>query len=328
VIDDLLDVSRILTGKLRLSARTIAVAEAVRAGIDSVRPSALAKQVTIVENVDPDIRIIGDPDRLQQVVWNLLTNAVKFTPRGGAVSVSLSRSESQATIVVRDSGEGIDAEFLPHVFEPFRQADGSKARVHKGLGLGLSIVKYIVEAHGGTVAASSAGKGEGTTFRVSLPIMPFVRSEPAGEAPHFDAADIRDIALPHGDSLTETTILVVDDHKPTLDVLTTTLRRAGADAVGASSVAEGLQLFHRICPDVVVSDIGMPGEDGLSFIAKLRALPKPCSGARAIALTAYARREDRDAILSSGFDAYLAKPVEPVELVNTIQNLLSQGEAI
>ena len=175
LIEDLLDVSRILTGKLRLSCRTIDLADPVCSGIDSVRLSAAAKGVTITSDLDAGIRIAGDPDRLQQVVWNLLTNAVKFTKRGGTILVRLTRSDSQAVIEVRDSGEGIDAVFLPHVFEPFRQADGSKAREHKGLGLGLSIVKYLAEAHGGTVTVWSDGQGKGTTFRVSLPIMPSCR---------------------------------------------------------------------------------------------------------------------------------------------------------
>lgn len=326
LIDDLLDVSRILSGKLRLSCRTIDIADAVRTGIDSVRPSAAAKGVAITQFLENDIRVIGDPDRLQQVVWNLLTNAVKFTTRGGTVFVSLTRKESHAVVEVRDSGEGIDAGFLPYVFEPFRQADGSKARVHKGLGLGLSIVKYLVEAHGGAVTVWSEGKGAGSTFRISLPIMPFVHSEPAGESTEISVGDFDEIplSLPEPDSLSGMTVLVIDDHQPTLDVLTSVLRAAGAEAVGASSAAEALRLLDRTCPDVVVSDIGMPGEDGLSFITKMRALPEPCGRARAIALTAYVRTEDRDAILASGFNAYLAKPVEPIELVNAIHDVLRQ----
>lgn len=323
VIEDLLDVSRILTGKLRLSCRTCNVADPVRSGVESVRLSATAKGVEIISDLQDDIRITCDPDRLQQVIWNLLTNAVKFTKRGGTISVIVERNSSQAVIEIHDSGEGIDAAFLPHVFEPFRQADGSKAREHKGLGLGLSIVKHLVEAHGGTVIAMSEGRGKGTTFRISLPVMPFVHSEPAGETPQAGVAHVGEIQfnLPASDALKNKTILVVDDHRPTLDVLTAVLRGAGAEAVGVSSAADALRMFDRLCPDVVISDIGMPGEDGLSFVAKMRGLNGSCGrSAYALALSAYVRNEDRDSVLASGFDAYLPKPVTPVELVNAIQN--------
>ncbi|MEA2572410.1 MAG: hypothetical protein QOI24_4411 [Acidobacteriota bacterium] len=313
LIDDLLDVSRIMSGKMRLSIRTIDLAEVTRAGVDSVRTAADAKGVELRLDLDEQIRVSADPDRMQQVVWNLVSNAVKFTPRGGRINVRLQRTDSQAVIVVQDSGEGIGADFLPHVFDPFRQADASKARVHKGLGLGLSIVNYLVQAHGGTVRATSAGRGEGATFRVSLPIMPFARNEAVAKSSD----------MPHADALAGMTILAVDDHRPTLDLVSFVMRSAGATVVAATNAADGYTLLSRTKPDVLLSDIGMPGEDGFTFISKVRR----SSDVPAIALTAYVRQDDRDKVLSSGFQAYLAKPIEPNELVTSILALAAPRRA-
>jgi signal transduction histidine kinase len=327
LIDDLLDVSRIMSGKMRLSIRTIDLAVVARAGIDSVRPAAQAKGVELNFCVDDDLRVSADPDRLQQIVWNLVSNAVKFTPGGGRIDVRLRRTDSQAVIAVRDSGEGIEPGFLPHVFDPFRQADASKARVHKGLGLGLSIVKNLAQAHGGTVAVSSPGKGEGATFTVSLPIMPFIRGDGSAGTPHAAMSSNDDdwpILMPKADSLAGLTILAVDDHRPTLDLLTLVLRAAGAAVTPATSAAEGYRLLSRSRPDVVLSDVGMPGEDGPTFIARVRRLPPEQGGnVPAIALTAYVRQDDRDTILSSGFQAYLTKPIEPMALVDSILEVTS-----
>jgi signal transduction histidine kinase/ActR/RegA family two-component response regulator len=329
LIEDLLDVSRIMSGKMRLSIRTVDMAEVVRAAVDSVRPAAEAKGVHLQLHLDDQIRVSADPDRLQQIVWNLVSNAVKFTPRRGRIDVSSRRIDSKAVLSVQDSGEGIDADFLPHVFDAFRQADASKARVHKGLGLGLSIVSHLAEGHGGTVAVSSAGKGKGATFSVALPIMPFTRGEAATEPPAAVSAwhddDEWPIVMPQADALAGKTILAVDDHRPTLDLLAFVLRSAGAAVVPAANAEDGYRLLSRSKPDVLLTDIGMPGEDGLAFIARVRRLSAARGGnVPAIALTAYVREDDRDKILSSGFQAYLAKPIEPMALVSSILEVAAQ----
>jgi signal transduction histidine kinase/ActR/RegA family two-component response regulator len=320
LIDDLLDVSRITSGKMRLAIRTINVAEVTREGVESMRPAAEARGVKVTVQADERIRMAADPDRLQQIVWNLVSNAVKFSLRGGCINVRVYRSDSHAVIEVIDSGEGIRPEFLPHVFEPFRQADASKAREHKGLGLGLSIVKNLVEAHGGTIRVESAGKGKGTTFSVALPIMPFTRDAAAGsEAAAASPDDDWAIVLPDPEALAGMTILVVDDHQPTLDLLTSVLRRSSANVLAATSAAEGYRLLRRFEPALVLSDIGMPGEDGFTFIDRIRRLPQKGGGSTpAIALTAYVREDDCTRVLASGFQAYLAKPIEPIALVSAI----------
>jgi signal transduction histidine kinase/ActR/RegA family two-component response regulator len=329
LIDDLLDVSRVMSGKMRLSIRTIGMAEVIRAAVDSVRPAAEARGVALHLHLDDEIRVSADPDRLQQIVWNLVSNAVKFTPRGGRIDVRLRRTDSQAVLSVEDSGEGIDPDFLPHVFDAFRQADASKARVHKGLGLGLSIVSNLVQAHGGTVAVSSGGKGEGAAFSVALPIMPFTRGEAVAEpSAAIHASRNHDewpIVMPQANALAGMTILAVDDHRPTLDLLAFVLRAAGATVVPAINADDGYRLLQLSKPDVVLSDVGMPGEDGLTFIGKIRRLsPERGGDVPAVALTAYVRQDDRDKVLSSGFQAYLSKPIEPMVLVSSILEVASQ----
>jgi signal transduction histidine kinase/DNA-binding NarL/FixJ family response regulator len=321
LIEDLLDVARIQTGKLRLSMRTLDLTDVVRGAIDSMRPAANAKSLRITTAIEAGIRISGDPDRLQQIMWNLMTNAVKFTPKGGDIAINVTRANSHVIIEVRDSGDGIDPTFLPLVFQPFRQSDSSRARVHKGLGLGLSIVKYLAEAHGGTVSVWSAGKGEGTTFRVSLPVMPIVHGEMSDETslPLANEAAEMPITLPSPDALRGLKILVVDDHAPTRDILAFVLQKSGAVVVSASGAGEAMTLFHAHHPNVMVSDIGMPDEDGLTLLERIRKLPASAGGdTPAIALTAYVRKEDSEGLLAGGFQAYLTKPVEPVELVNAI----------
>ena len=321
LIEDLLDVSRIQTGKLRLSMRTLNLSDVIRGAIESMRPAADARSLRITTAIEAGLRISGDPDRLQQIVWNLMTNAVKFTPKGGEIAIHVTRADSHVVIEVSDTGDGIDLTFLPHVFQPFRQSDSSRARVHKGLGLGLSIVKYLVEAHGGSVSVWSAGNGKGTTFRVSLPIMPIVHGEMSDETAlpiANDAAGIP-ITLPSPDALRGLKILVVDDHEPTREILSFVLQRSGGEVVSASGAAAAMTLFRAHRPDVMVSDIGMPDEDGLTLLERIRKLPASAGGETpAIALTAYVRREDSERLLRGGFQAYLTKPVEPVDLVNAI----------
>jgi signal transduction histidine kinase/ActR/RegA family two-component response regulator len=332
LVDDLLDVSRVMSGKMRLSMRTITVAEVVRAGADSVRPAAEAKGIELDLHLDEQIRVSADPDRLQQIVWNLVSNAVKFTERGGRITVCLQRTDSKAVLSVLDSGEGIDPDFLPHVFDAFRQADASKARIHKGLGLGLSIVSHLAEAHGGTVSVSSAGKGLGAAFSVTLPIMPFTRGEAVAGAPSAVSAsndeDEWPIVMPNPSALAGMTVLAVDDHQPTLDLLRFVLRSVGATVVPATNAADAWRLLSYSKPDVLLSDVGMPGEDGLAFIARVRRMAPELGGdVPAIALTAYIRQDDRDKVLASGFQAYLAKPVEPAALVNSILELTTPRRA-
>lgn len=322
LIDDLLDVSRVMSGKMRLSIQSIQLADVVRAGVDSVRPAAEAKGIHVSVDSSEPLRIAADPARLQQVVWNLVANAVKFTPRGGNITVRVERTNSNGMISVSDSGEGIDPDFLPHVFEPFRQADASKARLHEGLGLGLSIVKNLVEAHGGRVAVQSDGKGRGATFEVRLPIAAFIPhttdSNARNAASQTEDDDWR-IELPGVDALSGLTLVVVDDHKPTLNLLNSVLRHSGATVHAASKVADGFALLRAYRPDVLISDVGMPGDDGFSLIGRIRALPKRDGGETpAIALTAYVREDDRQHVLSAGFQAYLAKPIEPMTLIDTI----------
>jgi CHASE3 domain sensor protein/CheY-like chemotaxis protein/two-component sensor histidine kinase len=321
LIEDLLDVSRIQTGKLRLSMRTLDLSDVIRGAIESMRPAADARSLRITTAIEAGLRISGDPDRLQQIMWNLMTNAVKFTPKGGEIAINVTRADSHVVIEVRDTGDGIDLSFLPHVFQPFRQSDSSRARVHKGLGLGLSIVKYLVEAHGGSVSVWSAGNGKGTTFRVSLPIMPIVHGEMSDETALPIANDVGDIpiTLPSPHALRGLKIMVVDDHEPTRGILSFVLQRSGGEVVSASGAAAAMTLFRAQRPDVMVSDIGMPDEDGLTLLERIRKLPASAGGETpAIALTAYVRREDSERLLGGGFQAYLTKPVEPVELVNAI----------
>ena len=321
LIDDLLDVSRVMSGKMRLSIQLIQLPDVVRAGVDSVRPAAEAKGIHLSVDSSEPLRIAADPARLQQVVWNLVANAVKFTPRGGNITVRVERTDSRGMISVSDSGEGIDPDFLPHIFEPFRQADASKARVHEGLGLGLSIVKSLVEAHGGTVTVRSDGKGRGAAFEVRLPIAAFIPRTTDPNARNVASQEDDDwrIELPSVDALTGLSLVVVDDHKPTLNLLLSVLRHSGATVHAASNVADGYALLRAFRPDVLISDVGMPGEDGFSLIDRVRALPKNEGGMTpAIALTAYVREDDRQHVLRAGFQAYLAKPIEPMTLVDTI----------
>ncbi len=321
LIDDLLDVSRIITGKLRLDVSTIELAQVIEAAVGAARPAAEAKGIRLQVLLDPQAGTVsGDADRLQQVVWNLLTNAVKFTPKGGRVQIRLERVNSHVEITVSDTGKGIDAEFLPHVFDRFRQADQKSTRAHGGLGLGLSIVRQLVELHGGSVHAESEGAGRGATFVVQLPLLVMRREVEKQERRHPTAGGGRALDCPP--QLDHLRVLIVDDEDDTRDLLRAVLEQCGSEVVTAGSVREALEALERSKPDVLVSDIGMPEEDGYALISKVRALSAERGGkVPAIALTAYARMEDRVRVLMAGFQVHLPKPVEPVELVAIVASL-------
>jgi PAS domain S-box-containing protein len=319
LIDDLLDMSRIISGKIRLDVQWTDLTSVVDAAVESVRPSADAKCIRLRKILDPFAGpVAGDPTRLQQVVWNLLSNAIKFTPKGGKVDVMLERVNSHLELTVNDSGIGIKPEFLPAVFERFRQADSSTTRSFGGLGLGLSIVKHLVELHGGLVRAKSAGEGEGATFIVTLPLAP-VRSEEARQHPttpkraHLDFAAV---------NLSGVTVLVVDDEKDARELIHRVLSQCHAEVILAASAREGLEIIVLIKPDVLVSDIGMPETDGYQFLRAVRRLPAEEGGRTpAIALTAFARSEDRTRAMMAGYQVHIAKPIEAQELLATVGSL-------
>ena len=316
LVDDLLDVSRIVTGKLRMDVRPADPNAFIDAAVEAVKPAADAKGVRVLKVVDTGaISIPGDPVRLQQVVWNLLSNAIKFTPRGGRVQIYSQRVNSHLEIIVSDSGQGISPDFLPHVFDRFRQADQKTSRQHGGMGLGLAIVRHLVEMHGGSVRASSEGEGKGATFTVMLPIAPVYQVDSSGSRVHPAARDL----LPANDiteRLDDLTILVVDDEADTRELLKEGLEYCGAKVRVAGSAAEALDELEKELPDIVISDIGMPGSDGYDLIRAIRGLPVAKGGKiAAIALTAYTRIEDRLQALRAGYDMHVPKPVELAELV-------------
>jgi signal transduction histidine kinase len=319
LIADLLDVSRIITGKLRLDFKPVELARIIDAALDSVRPAADAKAIQIVVSLSSLASpVLGDGDRLQQVVWNLLSNAIKFTPRDGRVEVRLSESRPNAVIEVRDSGVGIRPDFLPYVFDRFRQAESSLTRSHGGLGLGLSIVRHLVELHGGTVEVDSAGEGQGAVFRVSLPLRAAMSEHPVDRRPGPPAQGLWNVP----DMLKDLHVLVVEDEADTRDLLVMALEQCGARVSAFASVPEALASFDAAVPDVLVSDIGVPVEDGYSFIRKVRAREDGHGrDVPAAALTAYARTEDRQRALQAGFQTHLAKPVDPSELVAAVARL-------
>jgi signal transduction histidine kinase/DNA-binding response OmpR family regulator len=326
LIDDLLDVSRIITGKLRIDAQPIELVPIVEAAIDSIRPAAEAKSINFEVALDPSAGCVsGDADRMQQVVWNLFSNAVKFTPEGGRVEVRLERIDSHTRISVADSGAGIDAKFLPFIFDRFRQADGSTTRKHGGLGLGLAIVRHLVELHGGEVSVRSDGVERGSTFSVVLPLLEGgangASSTSTNTAPTAD--EVETAASSVASPLEGLCVLVVDDEADTRDWIAAVLRRNGAAVRSCGSAAEALRLLDAWEPDILVSDIGMPREDGYSLIKKIR---KAGAGSRvpAVALTAYASVEDRARALEAGFQEHLVKPVEPERLVAAIASIVER----
>jgi signal transduction histidine kinase/CheY-like chemotaxis protein len=325
LIDDLLDVSRVIAGKLRLDVRSVDLKRVVEDAIDSVRPAADARSIRLQSVLDPRAGpITGDPARLQQVVWNLLMNAVKFTDRGGRVQVHLQRVNSHVEIVVSDTGHGIAPELLPFIFDRFRQADSSSTRAHGGLGLGLALVKHLVELHGGSVVAHSAGEGKGATFIVNLPLTIADIAEAAAPRVHPTAPVMESVAA--GVRLDGVRVLVVDDDADALELTTAILVAAGAEVRGCRSAPEALATLPQWCPDVLVSDIEMPGEDGWTLIRKLRALdPEHGGKTPAVALTAYGRTQDRVLSLTAGYTMHVPKPVDPGELTTIIASVAGRA---
>lgn len=320
LIEDVLDVSRSITGKLTLHLRPTNVAEAVASAVESVTPAATAKQISLTTETDASFTVSADVDRLQQIIWNLLANAVKFTPKGGRVHVHSHLDGSDVCICVEDTGEGIPPGLLPHVFEPFRQADASTTRRHGGLGLGLAIVRQLVAAHGGTIRAESEGRGQGAKFVVALP----------ARAPATTVLEARATVAARPGATTATAvprlddlfILIVDDEPDARDLVSDVLSNHGAHVATASSGEEALDMLPNLKPDVIISDIGMPAMDGYAFLRRVRSLPIAQGGRTpALALTAYTRREDAERAFAAGFQMHVTKPAEPHQLVTIIANL-------
>ncbi|HWS85850.1 MAG TPA: ATP-binding protein [Pyrinomonadaceae bacterium] len=315
IIDDILDASRIIAGKLHIEAQPLELARVVRAAVDVVRPAAEARGIRLSCDLGTPSGggVVGDPHRLQQVFWNLLSNAVKFTPAGGEVRVEVERLPDEMRVTVSDTGRGISPDFLPHVFDRFRQADSSPSRAQGGLGLGLSLVKYLVEMHGGSVGAHSAGQGQGAVFTVNLP--------PAPAGPHATEEPAAG-GRAQSPALKGLRVLLVDDDEDTLQLLSMLLRKHGVEVASAASAALALGTLEQVRPDLLVSDIGMPEVDGYELMRTVRTLEAE-HGRRtpALALTAYAGEGDRQLALDAGFDDHLAKPVEPEALLSAIARL-------
>jgi len=311
-IEDLLDVGRIVSGKVRLDTQSVALLPVVEAAIEALRPAAEAKKIQLQADLDLNaILVSGDPERLKQVVWNLVSNAIKFTPADGRVHVTLQRTNSHVEIIVSDTGRGISPAFLPHIFERFRQADSTSTRATGGLGLGLAISRHFVQMHGGTIHVVSHGVGKGSIFTVRLPIL----SEQAAVRKESKPT----VNLP---SLDNVRVLAVDDEPDTLNMLATLLSQRGAQVQTACSAESALTILKTWKPDLIVADIGMPGEDGYSLITKIRALDaEEGRDTPTIALTAYARVEDRMRTLAAGYQMHIAKPVDPSELITIVASL-------
>lgn len=325
LIEDLLDVSRIITGKLRLDVRPVELMPVIEAAMDAVRPAATAKSIELQTELDPLAGAVsGDPSRLQQVVWNLLANAVKFTSRGGQVKVRLERVDSHIELTVRDNGQGITPEFLPYVFDRFRQADGSTTRMHGGLGLGLAIVRHLVELHGGTVRAESAGAGAGAAFNVQLPLLQ-LRNADFGLRIDDKADEDLPARKASSELLKGLRVLVVDDEQDARGLIQTVLERQGAEVFAVGSARAALEAFETFRPDVLVSDIGMPDEDGYSLIRRVRALGlDEGGGIPAAAVSAYVGEDNRRQALAAGFQLHVAKPLDPEELTAVVRTLGEQ----
>ncbi|HTL88614.1 MAG TPA: ATP-binding protein, partial [Leptolyngbya sp.] len=307
LIDDLLDVSRILRGKLTLNLQTIDLRFVVLAALDTVRFMAENKSIDIHYQTDEPTLIVGDATRLQQIVWNLLTNAIKFTPAGGRIDISLQRDSNTVTLSVQDNGDGIPSDFLPYVFESFRQADGSTTRRIGGLGLGLSITRHLVELHGGKASVESSGAGEGSLFTIALPAPPARVQIHSQSPPAFEPAA--------QSSLTGMQILVVDDEPDSLGLMVFLLEDCGAIVTAASSVADAIVALNQHQPDLLVSDLGMPDADGFDLIRYVRSRSDDLREIPAIALTAYASEVTRNQTILAGFQKHLTKPVDPDELI-------------
>jgi len=326
IVEDLLDISRIVSGKLRLNVQLFSPHASVEAAVEALRPAAMAKSVDIQLLIDPLAGpISGDPERLQQIVWNLVSNAVKFTQKNGRVHLALQRHHSSVRIIVSDNGAGIPQEYLPRIFDNFTQVDSSLGRKHGGLGLGLSIVKKLAELHGGTVSAHSEGLSKGTSFTVTLPLAPLSSTRTPTLAANESAQQYRIPANTEEFGLAGLVVLLVEDDEDARNMLATVLSSAEAVVATASNAQEALALWGSIRPNLIVSDIGMPGMDGYAFIAEVRQREKRIgiSSVPAVALTAYARVQDRMRALTSGFQMHVAKPVEPGELLTVLSTLRS-----
>jgi PAS domain S-box-containing protein len=322
IVEDLLEMNRLMSGKIRLEMEPIDLGRVTEEAVESVMPSAQTKEITIRKILAvPVPSVTGDAGRIQQVLWNLLTNAIKFTPRKGEITVHLARVDSQLEITVTDNGIGISADFLPYVFDRFRQADGSSTRQHGGLGLGLAIVKSLVELHGGTVAVDSPGPGKGSSFMISLPVAAV--SSKAMDAVHENHSP----ALPASilsDALKQVEVLVVDDDADARTLIGRILGKAGATIVQAGSGADALTILEHSRPQLIICDIGMPGMDGHAFIRTVRAHSDPCvARIPALALTAYSRTEDRMKAITAGFQMHIGKPVGSAELLLLASTLVT-----
>lgn len=314
LVEDVLDMARVITGKLRVEFRPVSLQTIVDAAVEAMRPAAEAKRITLQVHRGTDAPPIrGDADRLQQVLWNLLSNAVKFTPDGGEISVRIQRQDSHVHISVSDTGIGLDPQFLPFVFDRFRQADQSATRTQGGLGLGLAIVKHLVELHGGRVAVDSPGIGRGATFTVVLPIPAVL----AGRASAPPEKDVFDLQLPGR------TVMVVDDDEATRELLTELFEQTGATVQTADSAPAALAAVQTQAPDVIIADIGLPGEDGCSLMRKIRAMADPQALVPSLALSAYTRLQDREAARLAGFTEFLGKPAAPQDILSVVERLLT-----
>ncbi|MFY9557398.1 MAG: ATP-binding protein [Blastocatellia bacterium] len=319
LIEDILDVSRVITGKLRLNITQVDVASVINAAIDSVQLAAESKGIQLEVRLDPSARhVSGDSGRLQQIVWNLLSNAIKFTPSGGRVEVRLEHVDSDIQIRVSDTGQGISPDFLPFIFDRFRQADGTSTRRHGGLGLGLAIVRHLVELHGGSVFADSPGEGQGATFTIRFPQLG--ANERVGARKKIDTGSLRPFeSVP---SVAGLRVLLVDDDQDNLELVTVMLKDHDANVQAVGSVAEALEVLNWFEPEVLISDLAMPGEDGYSLITKVRAFEAQTGRhIAAIALTAYVRVEDRTRALTAGYNMFVPKPAEPKELISAVANI-------
>jgi len=315
VIDDLFDVSRIASGKLKLALNETMLANVVKSAVEAVEPVATTRGIDLTVKVAGDLGIVrADPGRLQQVIWNLLSNAVKFTPQGGSVKVAARRIGAGVVIEVVDTGVGIKPEFLPHVFDRFRQAEVGAARTHGGLGLGLAIAKQIVELHGGTISVFSDGDGRGSTFRIELPLPVLTNADDTGE--------VR--LLGSGAQLDDVEILVVEDESNARELMQKLLQERGAKVRAVESASEAREAIEMRRPRLIISDIGLPGEDGYAFMRGVRA-QDPKRQIAALAVTSFARPEDRQQALSAGFDDHLPKPVDPDKLLELAARLAARG---
>jgi len=324
LIEDMLDMSRLIAGKIRVESKAVAPAEFVNAALETARPSAIGKQIQLVAEVDYDAGpVLGDPGRMQQVMTNLVSNAIKFTEAGGRVAVRVRREGEEVAIDVADSGIGIDPEFLPYVFDRFRQADSSSARRHGGLGLGLAIARQLVELQGGAITVASGGAGRGATFTVHLPI------HHGNALPEQGTLLPAETLAPSGvtdGGLAGRTVLVVDDERDSLELVQQVLAESGARIVTATSAGDALRAIERHRPDLLISDIGMPLMDGFELIRRVRVLPDTAlAGVPAIALTAFSRREDQQRALEAGFDEYMAKPLRPALLLQTVVGMAAKA---